>query len=389
MPGFLRITIDGKRAEFATKITVYSQKWNPTKGRINGTNNSAISLNQMIGNLEHRAQEIYNQHLLHGKIVSAEIIKNEITGLDHKQRKLVVSLGEYVQDMKNSAGHGYSPGTIKNWLVTERHLKDFIKASYNAADITFKELDHKFIIEFETFARRKWQCNTNAILKNIQRLKKIVTMAINKGWIEADPFVNFQRKQEKTHRTFLTNEELERIERKESDLERLERIRDIFIFSCYTGLAFVDIEKLTPDNLVIGIDGKKWIYTFRQKTDTKSNIPLLPTALKIIEKYSVASNRVTDKLLPVITNIKTNAYLKEIADICGIKKNLTFHMARHTFATTITLSNGVPIETVSNMLGHTKITTTQIYAKVLENKVSSDMMELERKLFMEKSRSEL
>jgi len=162
-------------------------------------------------------------------------------------------------------------------------------------------------------------------------------------------------------------------------MPRLARVRDIFLFSCYTGLAYVDVEKLTPDNLVIGIDKKRWIYTFREKTGNKSNIPLLPKATALIDKYA-AEALSSGRLLPVITNIKTNAYLKEIADICGIKKNLTFHMARHTFATTVTLSNGVPIETVSNMLGHSKITTTQIYAKVLENKVSSDMMELERKL---------
>lgn len=162
-------------------------------------------------------------------------------------------------------------------------------------------------------------------------------------------------------------------------------MRDIFIFSCYTGLAYVDVEKLTLDDVVIGIDGKKWIYTFREKTDGKSNVPLLPQALAIVEKYRNHPRFGSqEKLLPVITNIKTNEYLKEIADICGIKKNLTFHMARHTFATTVTLTNGVPIETVSNMLGHTKITTTQIYAKVLENKVSSDMDQLEQKLLKAK-----
>jgi site-specific recombinase XerD len=172
------------------------------------------------------------------------------------------------------------------------------------------------------------------------------------------------------------------IQNKEFGFERLVRVRDIFIFCCYTGLAHVDVEKLTTENLVVGIDGKKWIYTFREKTNTKSNIPLLPAALEILRKYhSETAGLSFSKLLPVITNIKTNAYLKEIADICGIKKNLTFHMARHTFATTITLTNGVPIETVSNMLGHTKIATTQIYAKVLENKVSEDMDKSERKLF--------
>jgi site-specific recombinase XerD len=162
-------------------------------------------------------------------------------------------------------------------------------------------------------------------------------------------------------------------------MPRLARVRDIFLFSCYTGLAYVDVEKLTPKDVVIGIDKKKWVYTNREKTGNKSNIPLLPKAIAILEKYQPEA-QATGRLLPVITNIKTNAYLKEIADLCSFQKNLTFHMARHTFATTVTLTNGVPIETVSNMLGHSKITTTQIYATVLEKKVSSDMLALERKL---------
>ena len=193
--------------------------------------------------------------------------------------------------------------------------------------------------------------------------------------------MGFEGKQSKTHRTFLTDQELEAIKSKTFDIERLQRVKDVFVFCCYTGLAHIDVEKLKPNNLVIGVDGKNWIYTFREKTDNKSNIPLLPEALAIIEKYQDHPACVnSERLLPVISNIKTNAYLKEIAIVCGIKKNLTFHMARYTFATTITLTNGVPMETVSNMLGHSKITTTQIYAKVLENKVSEDMLRLQKKL---------
>ena len=200
-------------------------------------------------------------------------------------------------------------------------------------------------------------------------------------WIQKDPFLNFHCNPEKTHRTFLTPNELAKIEERSFSLQRLEHVKDVFIFSCYAGLAYVDIEQLTLHNLQTGADGKKWVYTFRQKTSNKSNIPLLPQALKIIEKYNdYKQNNLKGLLFSMINNSKTNAYLKEIADLCGVDKNLTIHMARHTFAITITLSNGVPIETVSNMLGHIKITTTQINAKVLENKVSEDMMALELKL---------
>ena len=292
-----------------------------------------------------------------------------------------MSLWEYLVEMEARVNIDFSIGTIKNWRVTLGHLKEFLVKKYGRLDIAFKELDENFLLEFDTYARRNWGCGTNAIIKHVQRIRKIVKKVVSKNWLHKDTFMNFEATAEKTHRTFLTDWELNAIEEKTFEIDRLEKVKDIFIFSCYTGLANVDVEKLTADNLVVGIDGKKWIYTFREKTNEKSNIPLLPKALQIIGKYKndpKSLNR--GKLLPVISNIKTNAYLKEIADVCGIKKNLTFHMARHTFATTITLTNGVPIETVSNMLGQSKITTTQIYAKVLENKVSADMSVLERKL---------
>jgi integrase len=195
-------------------------------------------------------------------------------------------------------------------------------------------MDRKFIADFEGFARTNWGCGNNAALKHIQRIRKVVKRAVSNNWLVKDPFMGFEGKQSKTHRTFLTGQELEAIKIKTFDLERLERVKDVFVFCCYTGLAHIDVEKLMLDNLVIGIDRKKWIYTFREKTDIKSNIPLLPEALAIIEKYQDHPACInSERLLRVISNIKTNAYLKEIATVCGIKKNLTFHMARHTFAT--------------------------------------------------------
>jgi len=301
--------------------------------------------------------------------------------MDEKQRMLVEHFEFMLDEMKLKEGIDYSHGTIKNWQVTLRHLKEFIKKSYNISDTRFKELHLKFILDFELYAKRIWHCRTNSANKHIQRIRKVIDVAIANNWIDKDPFYGYKFKHEKTHRTFLTQEELNLLERKQMPLERLEKVKDLFIFACYTGLAYIDIEKLTPQNVVTGIDKQKWIYTFRSKTGNKSNMPLLPQALNIIEKYKndiINTNK--GSLLTVLTNTKTNADLKEIADLCGITKNLTFHMARHTFATTVTLSNGVPIETVSKMLGHSKITTTQIYAKVLENKVSVDMLQLRNKI---------
>jgi site-specific recombinase XerD len=381
-PVYLRITCNGRRTEVSIKIFIAPTKWQPAKGRVKGMTKETRRLNHCIEVFEHRAREIYNRHILTGKALDIQNIKKELVGQGEDQRYLVREFQQFVDEIEKTVGRNYSPGTIKNWKVTLGHLKEFLKNAYASADISFANLDMAFLYKFEIFAATEWKCGTNAILKHIERLRKIVNKAVSFDWIEKDPFASFQGKQEKTHRTFLNQEELDKIEEKEMPVDRLERVRDIFLFSCYTGLAYIDVEKLTTDNLVTGVDKKKWIYTFREKTGNKSNIPLLPRAAAILEKYA-AHPLQTGKLLPAITNIKTNAYLKEIADICGIKKNLTFHMARHTFATTVTLSNGVPIETVSNMLGHSKITTTQIYAKVLENKVSHDMLALEKKLSQE------
>ncbi|MEP6728251.1 MAG: site-specific integrase [Bacteroidota bacterium] len=378
---YLRVTVDGKRVEISTKTNVPKGKWIPGKGRINGSGEEVKRLNAGIITFEHRVREIYNRFIEQGKIVTVDNLKNELLGLEYKQRTLLKEFKITVAEMEIRISCGYAKGTVKNWKVTQGHLEEFLYGHYRVSDITFKELSTKFITDFEFYARTKWACGNNAALKHIERIRKVVKKAISNDWLTKDPFMNFASRQTKTHRTFLTQQELNNIINKNFELERLDRVKDIFVFCCYTGLAHTDVEKLTSNNIVVGIDGKKWIHTFRQKTGTKSNIPLLPTALRTIEKYSTRfDDPDVNRLLPVITNIKTNAYLKEIADACGIKKNLTFHMARHTFATTITLSNGVPIETVSQMLGHHKITTTQIYAKVLENKTSEDMLRLEQRL---------
>lgn len=380
-PVYLRITTDGQRSEISTKVYVQPDKWHAGKGRVKGSSDRCRYLNNSIEIFEHRAREIYNLLIQQGKIVSSESIKNSLLGLNVKRYMLIENFEIMLTDIKRQEGLNYAQGTLKNWTVTLGHLKEFLRKQYFKSDIALKELDLKFTLDFQTYAIKNWGCRSNAVIKHIQRIRKVVNNAIANNWIDKDPFYNYKCKQEKTNRTFLTQEELDRIETKVMPIERLEKVRDIFIFSCYTGLAYTDIEKLTLANLVIGIDKEKWIYTFRTKTGIKSNIPLLPAALNVIQKYKHDPQSINkERLLPVITNIKTNAYLKEIADMCGIKKNLTFHMARHTFATTLTLSNGVPIETVSKMLGHSKITTTQIYAKVLETKVSEDMMSLRRKL---------
>jgi site-specific recombinase XerD len=214
----------------------------------------------------------------------------------------------------------------------------------------------------------------------VVNFKKIVRIAYANGWINKDPFANWKVRLKTVEREFLTQEELQQLMDTEFQAERLEHERDVFVFCCFTGLAYADVKKLTHDDFVIGIDRELWINTKRTKTKTKSNIPVLPTAMMILEKYEDSPHLIKEKVLPVLTNQKMNAYLKEIADLSGVKKNLTTHLARHTFATTVTLSNGVSIESVSKMLGHKNLRTTQHYAKILNRKVSEDMQLLREKL---------
>ena len=218
-------------------------------------------------------------------------------------------------------------------------------------------------------------------MKHLERFHKIIRLAVKMSWLDRDPFTMFQLKFNKTERGYLTTAELTRLESKKLTIERIAYVRDLFVLSCYTGLAYIDVMELTPDNLVYGIDNNQWIKTTREKTRIPVNVPLLPQAARIIEKYKTHPKAVAGgTLLPHISNQKLNSYLKEVADLCDINKILTYHVARHTFATAVTLSNGVPIETVSKMLGHTTIRTTQIYAKVIERKVSDDMNVLRDKL---------
>jgi len=224
-------------------------------------------------------------------------------------------------------------------------------------------------------------CGQNTIMKHIERLRKVVNLAIKNEWLDKDPFMKFKPLFQKKEREFITASELSIIESREFEISRLEQVKDMFIFSCYTGLAYIDLMKLTPHDIIKGFDGKLWISTTRKKTNVPVKVPLLNKPLELIEKYKnhpVACHYGT--LFPPISNQRMNLYLKELADVCRITKPLTFHIARHTFATTVTLTNGVPIETVSKLLGHTSIRTTQIYAKVIEQKVGTDIDKLREKL---------
>ncbi|WP_256959339.1 site-specific integrase [Sphingobacterium sp. JB170] len=274
---------------------------------------------------------------------------------------------------------------MKNYYTTQNYIKNFLKEKYRRTDIALSELNYTFIADFESYLRsykpkdHHRPLNNSGIMKHIERLRKMVNMAVMADWLPKDPFAKFRKRFDKVERGCLTKAELDKLEGKQFKIERLQHVLDMFLFSCYTGLAYIDLSELTPDHIVTGIDGNLWISMSRAKTETSVRVPLLPKAKSLMEKYADDPRAVSNgTVFPVISNQRMNGYLKEIVEICGIKKNLTFHIARHTFATTVTLSNGVPIESVSKML--TSIRTTQIYAKVVENKLSEDMGRLQERL---------
>lgn len=374
---FCRVTVDGRRTEISLKRKVQKDLWSPEKGLLKGSKEEIRKVNREIDQAKGRVYDIYHHLVREGKLVTPQAIKDLYTGKEDKEHTL---LGLVAYHNKNH-GNLLSWGSLKNYRTTEKYLIEFIPDKYRTQDIYLKQLNFKFLKDFEYWLREDRPCNNNTVIKHIQRLRKMINMAVANDWLSKDPFANFKGKMIKSDREFLTKEELAILETEHLGEFHLDEIRDAFVFSCYTGMSYADMEKLTVDDLAKGIDGETWIFTKRTKTAVASNVPLLPKAFEILNKYTNhLERRKEGKLLPMRSNQKMNKYLKIVAERCGIRKALTFHMARHTFATTVTLTNGVPIETVSSMLGHTSIRTTQIYAKVIEKKVSEDMNKL-RQLF--------
>lgn len=379
-PIFQRITINGRRLENSTGKFVEPDKWHSEMSKMKGTSEEARSINGHLDNLKSKILNLEKNLIKKDIPVNFESFKNELSGKKERERMLIPIFQEHNRKIKELVGQEYAPGTLERYETSLKHTKNFLLWKYNLTDINIEKIDHAFVMEYEFYLRSERKCANNTAVKYIKNFHKIINQCLSNGWLNKDPFSNYKAKVKEVVRDFLSEAEIEQMINKEFVTDRLEIVRDIFVFSCFTGLAYIDVKQLTLDNISLGIDGDKWIFKNRQKTDTASKIPLLPMAQEIIDKYTehqVCKNE--KRLLPILTNQKMNAYLKEIADVCGIKKDLTFHIARHTFATTITLSNGVPLETVSKMLGHTSLKTTQHYAKILDKKISEDMMILKSK----------
>jgi integrase len=382
---YIRITINGVRTEFSTNRQCDPGKWIPMAGKLNGKTEDVKIFNAYLDAIQHRIYDIHRELVASGQVISGNLIKEKYFGVVDKSRMLLEIVEHHNQQFSELVGKQFSHRTLQKFITTKSHLQEFLKWKYKTNDIDIKKLGFEFINDFEFYLKTEKNCRHNTVMQYVKKLKKIVRNCVANNWLEKDPFLSYKVTINETNRIYLQEDELKRIEEKNLVNERMSRVRDIFIFSCYTGLSYSDIEKLTPADISIGIDGEKWIFTTRTKTDTASRIPLLPVALSIIEKYSGdPKTGIKKRLLPISSNQRMNSYLKELASACTINKELTFHCARHTFATTVTLTNGVPIETVRKMLGHKNLRTTQHYAKILDKKVSQDMSHLRAKFALNK-----
>jgi site-specific recombinase XerD len=378
MPIVTRVTVNGIIAQFNTKLEIQPTSWSVKMGKVIGHSSENKQYNAQLEQIKASLHGIYHELQRKDNYVTAEKVKNEFLGISEHHETLLALFQRHNDDVLKLIGISKSAATYQKYEVTRKHLQKFIQLKYQITDISLKEIKNIFICDFEIYLLTTASCNANTTAKFMQFFKRIILIARNNGLIVVDPFANYKIRLTKVDRGYLTQEDVEKILKKQFVTKRLELVRDIFIFSCFTGLAYIDVKNLTEKNVRTSFDGNLWIMTKRQKTKVESNILLLDVPKMILEKYKGVSPN--DKLLPILSNQKMNSYLKEIGDVCEIDKELTFHIARHTFATTITLAKGVPIETVSKMLGHTNIKTTQIYARITDSKISNDMQALAGKL---------
>jgi len=376
VPIIMRITIDSVRAEVSTHISIEPEQWDMETQRVKGNTDLIKEYNNRIINLTTSAWNYYNEATKSKEVFRAKDIKDAVLNKKTSKLTLLGAFDYQISNLSKRVGLDVSPKTVKNYEAVRNKLKLFIPDFFKHPDVNLNELTSSVIAEFDFYMRKKG-LKHNAVIKNMQNLRSVVRICLKHGWLEKDPFVYYSFRLDDTERGYLSPGELKTMEEILLPSDRLDHVRDIFIFCCYTGLAYADVSKVSKSHIEQGEDGIIWIKLNRSKTKSRSVIPLLPRAREILDKYSkYAATNPEKKLLPVISNQNLNKYLKEVAVLCGISKRMSMHLARHTFATTVTLGRGVDIMTVSKMLGHKNLRTTQIYSKVTELKIADDMKKL-------------
>lgn len=376
-----RITFNGIRKIFSTGLFINPENWENSLQIANPPDNSNSYINTQLSLIK---QEV-NQAFLFLKVQKSSFDTDDIY-LQYKgenikiEKKLLEVFNMHNDSMNKLIGIEYTKSTYSKFIEAKNHTTDFLKYKYNKKDINLIDINLKFLLDYELYLKSEKKHKQITINKSIQRLRKIIKLALSEGFIITDPFLLYKPKRVENQVIFLTPKELRKLEDHKFSQPRLQQVCDMFIFCCYSGLPYNEMSSLTQKNIIKGFDNNIWIDMYRQKTKKQFKIPLLPQAKKILDKYKTEGTRL-NKLLPIITNQKFNSYLKEIAEILGFEKNLTHHTARKTFATTVLLYNDVPMEIVSELLGHSKMSVTQAhYAKVVQSKVSEHVSKLNKKL---------
>lgn len=378
VPVMCRITVNGKISQFSCKLDVDEKHWDVKTGRMTGRSAVALEANRMLDKIRVGINKAYQDICDKDNYVTAEKVRNAFLGMGMNHETLLAVFRQHNEDYAKQVGKIKSQRSYWKYCTVYNHLSEFIRQRYKVSDIALKELAPAFITDFELFLRTEKNHCTNTIWSYMMPFKRIIYMSINNGWLQRDPFYAYSITKEETKRGFLSKEEIKRLIEGSFKKKSYELIRDLFIFCCFTGLSWTDMANLTKENLQTSFDGHLWIKTNRQKTGTETNIRLLEVPLRIIRKYEGCAE--DGKLLPVPCYPNCKNGIKVIAKKCGIEKNVTWHTSRHSFATTVCLSNDMPIETLSKMLGHRSIRTTQIYAKITAEKVSNDMEKLSQVL---------
>jgi len=378
-PIFCRATLDGVRKQFSTGNTIKEQHWNNANQRYKGISEDAKLVNDNLKTIDQKLHDAYNLVVKEKEIFFIDDIYNRFNGSDKEFKTLLQAFEYHNKKMKTLIGKDYVQATYDKFVVIQTHVTDFIRHQYNRPDYPLFEIKLNFLTDLDYYLKTEKNQNQNTINKVIERVKKVMKIAVGNGWVTNDPFLLYQKKKYTKEVVFLSNQELKKLEAHKFAQERLAVVRDCFIFSCYTGLAYNEAAILTKQHIQLDETGTLWIDMVRQKTQRPITVPMLPKALRLIKKYGYPDNN--GLLLPVISNQKMNSYLKEIAEVIGINKVLTHHIARKTFASTVLLNNDIPLEIVSFLLGHSKTSTTELhYAKIVKENVMSHIGKLNNRL---------
>lgn len=387
---YIRITVDGIQKETSTKRKWDTNRWDKKKGRATGSKEDARTINFFLDSLFSKINWYKTDLMNNGISITSQRIIDYINGNTVSKVKVLEEFQLHNDEVLALIPTGeFAEGTYDRYVTARSHVEEFILFKYKRNDIEFQELNYEFVKDYELYLKTIRSCNNNTTLKYIANFKKIVFRAIAKGIISSDPFLLFKGKKTKPNKKPLTKQELSCLEDKKFITERLTEVRDVFVFQCYTGLAYIDAYQLRKTDIKEGFDGNLWIMSSRQKSKSSTDIPLLPKAIEIMEKYKdhpICISR--NSVLPVKSNQKMNEYLKEIAELCGIQSTLNTHKARRTFGSTVTLNNGVPIHIVKEMLGHHSVKQTEEYAITEQDSVSKEMTQLRQRL-LDQSQTEI